>query len=279
MELAALTTLVGSQTAEYLALGDRGPVGLPWACMSAFGSFSVVRTCITGACPHWLRDTLGVRTSISDASLGVSLDLHQDFRGASRIRRSGMEAIGISCEVVCFLTAVWRYLPLLTLGRNPRTSNFTKIKPVDSFWQDVYVFNRHISSLLVTTPATSSGNPPRVITYDYNYDELWETNTYAGVALMAALIKLSEAYFVWKLGGLVLCCICLSTWLYFFLAATALHFRYMWKMRGAKLKQNVLDDNVVDVLAGELPTTMRLGGEERSFLGPRKAITPPYHGD
>jgi hypothetical protein len=93
---------------------------------------------------------------------------------------------------------------------------------------------------------------------------------YAGVALMAALIKLSEAYFVWKLGGLVLCCICLSTWLYFFLAATALHFRYIWKMREAKHKQNVLNNNVVDVLAGELPTTMRLGGGKKVSWGLEK---------
>jgi hypothetical protein len=101
VELAALTTLIGSQTAEYLALGNRGPVGLPWACMSAFGSFSVVRTCLMGASPDWLRETLGARTQTSDTSLGMSLDLVRNFRGASRIKRSQMEARGISCENVC----------------------------------------------------------------------------------------------------------------------------------------------------------------------------------
>ena len=122
IEIAALTTLIGSQTAEYLALGDRGPIGLPWACLSAFGSFSVIRACITGACPAWLRETLGVRTTISDHSLGMSLDVVRNVRGAAQIKRKEQEAKGISVEFVSNETCSPGLTGLLIYCRTPPIS-------------------------------------------------------------------------------------------------------------------------------------------------------------
>ena len=43
VEIAALTSLVGSTAAESLALGNKGPAGLVWAMMTVFGSMSVVK--------------------------------------------------------------------------------------------------------------------------------------------------------------------------------------------------------------------------------------------
>ena len=100
LEIAALTTLIGSLTAEYLALGAQGLVGLSWACMSAFGILPIVRTFIVGASPDWLRETLGVRAAQSDSSLGVKLDLTSDLRGASRLKREGNDPKGIMCKSV-----------------------------------------------------------------------------------------------------------------------------------------------------------------------------------
>jgi hypothetical protein len=60
VDIAVLTTVIGSSAAESLVLGDRGFGGLAWAAISAFGALFVIKACIAGACPSWLRETLGV---------------------------------------------------------------------------------------------------------------------------------------------------------------------------------------------------------------------------
>lgn len=98
VDLAALTTLIGSSIAESLVLGDRGFGGLPWAGISAFGMLSVLRGCITGATSGWLREILGVRNTISDGALGMSLLLQKDMRSDEKARRSLGNAAGIVCK-------------------------------------------------------------------------------------------------------------------------------------------------------------------------------------
>ena len=58
VDLSALTSVIGSSTAETLALGDRGPAGLAWTALSAFSFVSVVKGCISGACPSYFRERL-----------------------------------------------------------------------------------------------------------------------------------------------------------------------------------------------------------------------------
>jgi hypothetical protein len=91
VEIAALTALIGSTTAESLILGSRGAVGLPWATLSAFGSLFLIKACIAAATPSWLRDTLGVRTPSCDAAVGLSLNLERAFKGT----KSVADAVGI----------------------------------------------------------------------------------------------------------------------------------------------------------------------------------------
>ena len=43
IEIAALTALIGSTTAESLVLGNKGAAGLVWGTMSIFGALSVIR--------------------------------------------------------------------------------------------------------------------------------------------------------------------------------------------------------------------------------------------
>ncbi|KAK5016045.1 hypothetical protein LTR39_002289, partial [Cryomyces antarcticus] len=94
VEIAALTALIGSSTAESLVLGDRGAAGLCWAAMSAFGSVHLVKACVAASTPSWLRDTMGVRNARSDAAIGHSLNLARKMRGTKSIG----EAIGISAQ-------------------------------------------------------------------------------------------------------------------------------------------------------------------------------------
>ena len=91
VEIAALTALIGSTTADSLILGSRGAAGLPWASLSAFGSLFLIRACIAAATPSWLRDTLGVRNPNCDAAVGLSLNLKRASKGTKRVS----DAVGI----------------------------------------------------------------------------------------------------------------------------------------------------------------------------------------
>lgn len=96
IEIAALTALIGSTTAESLVLGNKGAAGLLWGTMSIFGALSVIKACIAAATPDWLRETLGVRTKETDGAIGVSLNL--DSKSVPSIRR-GTSAVGVACKV------------------------------------------------------------------------------------------------------------------------------------------------------------------------------------
>lgn len=95
VDLAALTSVIGSSTAESLVLGDRGFGGLAWAATSAFGTLFVIKACITGASPSWLRVTLDIRNATSDGALGVALRLEKGRTNDERARRNLGEACGI----------------------------------------------------------------------------------------------------------------------------------------------------------------------------------------
>jgi len=95
IEIAALTSLVGSAAAQSLALGDKGPAGLVWATMSIFGMMSIVALFTASSTPGWLRDSVGVRGPKSDAVVGLSLDLNKSFKCRGR----GEVASAIECEI------------------------------------------------------------------------------------------------------------------------------------------------------------------------------------
>jgi hypothetical protein len=99
IEIAALTALIGSATAESLTLGNKGAAGLAWAAMSTFGALSVVKACVAGATPGWLRETLGVRNDATDSAIGLSLDLNSGYRNREDMARKNLgEAVGVTCE-------------------------------------------------------------------------------------------------------------------------------------------------------------------------------------
>ena len=101
IEVSALTTLIGSSTAMALALGQKGPAGLPWAAMSMFGLFSIIRACLAAATPAWLRETFGVRNAATDSAVGFSLDIRSSRE--QRARNGLGNAKGILCEHISVL--------------------------------------------------------------------------------------------------------------------------------------------------------------------------------
>jgi len=96
IEIAALTSLIGSGTVNTLALGTKGPAGLVWANMTIFGMMSVVRAGVATITPASLRDSLGVRSKEADEAIGLSLDLNK--KGVRFRSRAGL-AHGVECDV------------------------------------------------------------------------------------------------------------------------------------------------------------------------------------
>lgn len=95
VDLGPLTTLVGSSLAESLILGNRGPAGLSWGAMSAFGTLSVVKACLGGAIPSWLKVTLGLRTAELDKAIGMHLSLSRTATTQRKARFMAGSPIGI----------------------------------------------------------------------------------------------------------------------------------------------------------------------------------------
>jgi len=62
--------------------------------MTVFGAMSVVKLFIATATPGWLRESVGVRSPKSDATVGLSLDLNKSFKSRGREER----AIAVECE-------------------------------------------------------------------------------------------------------------------------------------------------------------------------------------
>jgi len=98
IEIGALTTLIGSTIAETLVLGDRGAAGLVCGAISTFGASSIIKACISGASPGWLRALLGLRNNASDVAIGLELELARDSRGVMRVRSIFDVALGVSCD-------------------------------------------------------------------------------------------------------------------------------------------------------------------------------------
>jgi hypothetical protein len=94
IEIAALTSLIGSAAAQSLALGDKGPAGIVWATMTIFGAVSIITLFTATVTPGWLRDSVGVRNAKSDAVTGLSLDLNKCFKYRGR----GETANAVECE-------------------------------------------------------------------------------------------------------------------------------------------------------------------------------------
>lgn len=97
--LIEITALVGSSTTEQLTLGERGAAGLSWADMSMLGSISILKSCIAASTPTWLRETLGVRNSTTDAAIGLGLDFSSKYKDREDMARKNMkDVLGVTCE-------------------------------------------------------------------------------------------------------------------------------------------------------------------------------------
>ncbi|KAK0647077.1 hypothetical protein B0T16DRAFT_353944 [Cercophora newfieldiana] len=244
VEIAALTTLIGSAAAEALVLGDRGGAGLAWAGMSAFGILSLAKGCLAGSAPDWLRSTLGVRDSIVDAALGMRLDIRSKYKSSQDLARRDL---GPAKAVAVIIPPT------------AQQSSSAWIETGPLHLTDIYALDRFATGPLNSVLNSPEGDLP--VVYTFIRDPSYRPVTRADwIALSLSSLKLVEMYALFRLG---------RTHLYwvtalpgFFFLSAALLLQSKQATRGyARHEQTELD-----VLLGELPSAKVPGGVTRKIL-------------
>ncbi|KAL9603039.1 MAG: hypothetical protein Q9219_001403 [cf. Caloplaca sp. 3 TL-2023] len=255
IEIAALTALIGSTTAESLVLGNRGSAGLLWGTMSCFGALSVVKACIAAATPGWLRDTFGVRSKATDDALGVALTLDDTSLQSRRNRATGI------CGIAC-LVAQERD-PLSDKGKSSDSTAHSAVTEISR--HDIYAFDQSVSGILELIPSkdTKDSFHTHILVPDfYRNEKARRIKWKDGAGIFASLLKLAEILVLWKNRALVLYLVSLCSWAYYFcvsiiLEAAGLSREVSWRAGEREL----------DIIAGDLPTPLKAGGECKLLLG------------
>ncbi|KAF8716706.1 hypothetical protein AX14_012228 [Amanita brunnescens Koide BX004] len=227
--VAALTTLIGSNIAETLALGERGPAGLVWSIASAFGAPSVIKACISGASPGWLRSLLGLRSIASDRAIGLDLKLARKYGQAIKVRRTlDDDPLGVSCDAKA----------LRQVHSKPSSRDHPSCK-------DIYALNRSTMRLVEGLQKTLPRDPLTVYSS----------------ALGLSLLKCLELYYHWTNGAHYLALISAIPFVFFFISGSIIAFQEMF------LARKLADIGNLDTIIGELPTWKKAGGQKKVVLG------------
>ncbi|KAG4411944.1 hypothetical protein IFR04_014918 [Cadophora malorum] len=245
VEIAALTALIGSATAESLTLGNKGAPGLAWAASSTFGALSVIKACVAGATPGWLRDSLGVRNTATDLAIGLSFDLDSRYKDREDMARKNLgDPIGVMCG-----------------GCHTDTQQSTAGDTITT-QRDVYAFDQFTMDPVHNVSPSLPGDPLQVHIFvqDPWYDGPVMTQDWIG--LMISVLKISETYTLWRYGARRLCWISSSSWLYFFTVSIVLLQRRISRGYGKNF-----DNGRSDILTGQLPAARKKGGERVVLLG------------
>ncbi|KIN08983.1 hypothetical protein OIDMADRAFT_48820 [Oidiodendron maius Zn] len=233
VEVAAVTTIIGSTTAESLILGSRGAAGLPWAAMSFFGCLHIVKCSLTASTPVTWRESLGLSATECDRILGVyswskALSPHRQpvgvvsmSRGASRNKPPWRE-IGFIYQFDEYTKNIIRSCPLIKDNSTP-----------------IFKF---------TTGAPERAAKKKLVVLDW-------------LAIVLSLIKCAEFAVLLSQGSFRLAVSSTASWLLFFLAALILQALGLSR----ECSSSNLDNNI-DILTGDLPSIQKLGSNMKILL-------------
>jgi hypothetical protein len=270
VDIAAVTALIGSNTAESLALGNRGAPGLAWSALSIFGTLSVTRACISAATPGWLRETIGVRNAGADSAVGLRLDLDSKYMNREDMARKNIEktAQGIVGEPkwvnLHFRKNSLRYSYLVSCGFGSQMksigSAFVLIQ-THSRWCDVYSFDSFTATQLNSVPWSHPGERLKVCITpnDPGFPGPRIRGDLAG--LVASLLKAIEICVLWRVNATILGWLSALPWLYFFFCGTML---LLFRLSRGYRKDH--RNGRIDIIAGELPTARTRGGRRKILL-------------
>lgn len=250
IEIGALTALIGSTTAASLVLGNKGAAGLLWGTMSIFGALSIIKACVAAATPDWLRETLGVRNKETDAAIGLSLDL--DSKSLQK-RSRGTGVVGVACKVG--VRGV--------VSENAHITSDTETVEISR--HDIYAFDQCTSGILELVPkseAMGSFQTHVLIQDAYFRESSTRTAWTDWMAILLSMIKILELAILWQNGATVLCVITGSCWAFFLLVSILLQLLGLSREFSEKVKEREMD-----IVAGELPTPIKAGGNHKILLG------------
>ncbi|KAF8810451.1 hypothetical protein BYT27DRAFT_7336684 [Phlegmacium glaucopus] len=300
VELAMLTTLVGSATSETMVLGDHGAAGLAWATMSAFGTGRIISACLSGACTPWLREIMGLRSKINDSSLGMELSSNVNTNIANIIRSryaaDGLLALSVDSRETCKEAGgklVWKEIyafdhPTSRLiknmpeagsssfsiaahkefsvdRRNPFSSSSASIRS-DKSLSSSSASIRSDKSFSSSTD-TISGEGINLSVYTYAPYQYYPQHHMKFQLLMLGLsfLKVGECFALWWLsGGPLLSLATALPWMYFIIVAVIVEVSDLNKTRTLQDP-----DSYIDMVSGHLPkmTPAGAGGERKIILG------------
>lgn len=269
VEISALTTLIGSSAAASLVLGSRGPSGLAWATMSAFGMIAVVKACFCAATPGWLRETTGVRSSASDLAVGFQLNLGSDSHNAKRVRKTLDRPIAIQCQA----DIGNENLNVSSRVRFSKTTfypNFlTRFIPQNNLGNDVYAYDFSTSAMIRAVAETESGKPTRIFAYaQYPFVRAHNKRVQVG-AICLSFSKLIEAYILWRNDSAMLAIFTSTPWCYFLMSAIVAE---VIELKRVRHPQTV--PGTIDILTGSFPAFKQPGGNRKIIIG---AAQNPKH--
>ncbi|KAL0566052.1 hypothetical protein V5O48_015960 [Marasmius crinis-equi] len=259
VEIAALTTLIGSSTAGDLVLGNGGAAGLVWGSISAFGSSSVIKACASAGSPGWLRQMLGLRTAFSDRAVGMDLSLAPRNKVARRIRGTMEESgpLGVSC-----------------LSDDPDGTPMEKSPKVKEHhtYRDIYAFDGTTSLMLSELSSTPPEYPPVIYTH---YPYAFYRSHYLRFQILVlcfSLLKSVEMYTLFVQGGIILGLLSGVPFIFAFTSALSLEAHDIISSR----RPVEVDGRLDIVAASPLPTTKESGGPRKIVLGasPRQRTGP-----
>lgn len=237
VDIAAVTTLIGATTAESLTLGSRGAAGMPWAAMSSFGSFYLVKACVAGSLPGWIREAIGINSSLCNSIIGVSATLNQSIL----LKANAANPVGI---------AVRKGTKQITGDSSARLS-----------LQWLYNLDEYTSGIVHSCPSFKHGSNPHV--YAYARDGPRTEKTRDWIAIAASFIKLIETIIMWYYGDWRLTLASTLTWAFFFFASIILQLlnvsREYQTTDGPKTPLR-------DIITGQFPTVQSSGTELKIIL-------------
>ncbi|KAF5355309.1 hypothetical protein D9758_006019 [Tetrapyrgos nigripes] len=249
IEIAALTTLIGSSTAGDLILGNRGAAGLVWGSISTFGSSTVIKACAGAACPGWVSHMLGLRTPSSDRAIGMDLSLAPRSNMAMRIRAMMGEIgpLGISCL---------SDEPGAIKGKSRR------IKEHHTY-RDIYAFDSVTSTMLSELPSPPPDSPLIIHTY-YHYASFPAHHLRFQICVLSlSLLKSLEIYTLVTQSGISLGLLSGAPFLFSLISGVCLEVNDIIHAR-----RPVEADSHFDLVAASpIPATKRFGGSKKVVLG------------
>lgn len=262
IEIAALTALIGSSTAESLILGSRGAAGLPWAAISAFGSIFLAKACIAAPTPPSLRDTIGVRNNLSEASVGLSLDLNRNAKG---VKHFG-EAVGVSVSLLKVTATYFLYWCRANVTQSikvPNTGSMMDLHIRD--FNDIYAFDNYTATSLRSCMQSEQHRPLRP--YLFMRDPYWHILHKSEarkdwIGILLSLIKVVEVYVLYHYGSRKLCWVTGINWIFFFMSAIIIQLAGYGREH-----DDQADCCCLDIVAGRLPLPQVIGEERKVLLG------------